>query len=139
MSDTKHQDGAASGLFPELPAVEDSALQAVAQARARELSEQPARLRQPNRKQIELRTSDLESLLGEDHRARLVWGYVERQDLSRLTAAIKARGSQAGGAAIDPRIQAALEQFPRYRPPSGATVTRPKTPGPAPPTPMRGS
>lgn len=27
---------------------------------------------QPNRKQIELRASDLESLLGEDHRARLV-------------------------------------------------------------------
>ena len=29
------------------------------------------RLLEPNRKQLELRASDLESLLGEDHRARL--------------------------------------------------------------------
>lgn len=67
-----------------------------------------ARLLQPNRSQIELRASGLESLLGEDHRARLVWGYVERQDLSSLTEAIKARGSNAGRAAIDPRILFAL-------------------------------
>jgi transposase len=66
------------------------------------------RLLQPNRAQIELRASDLESLLPEDHRARMVWGYVERQDLSRLIAAIKARGSQAGRAAIDPHILFAL-------------------------------
>jgi len=67
-----------------------------------------ARLLEPNRGQIELRASDLESLLGEDHLARLVWGYVERQDLSSLTEAIKARGSNAGRAAIDPRILFAL-------------------------------
>lgn len=67
-----------------------------------------ARLLQPNRSQIELRASDLESLLGEEHRARLVWGYVVRQDLSSLTEAIKARGSNAGRAAIDPRILFAL-------------------------------
>jgi transposase len=65
-------------------------------------------LLQPNRNQIELRASDLESLLAEDHRARLVWGYVERQELSRLIEAIKARGSNAGRAAIDPRILFAL-------------------------------
>lgn len=63
---------------------------------------------QPNRLQIELRASDLESLLAPDHRARLVWGYVERQDLSKLIEAIKARGSTAGRAAIDPRILFAL-------------------------------
>ena len=55
-----------------------------------------------------MRASDLESLLPEDHRARLVWGYVVRQDLSRLIEAIKARGSNAGRAAIDPRILFAL-------------------------------
>jgi transposase len=66
------------------------------------------RLLEPNRRQVELRASDLESLLGEDHRARLVWGYVERQDLSVLLEAIKARGSNAGRAAIDPRIPFAL-------------------------------
>jgi transposase len=47
-------------------------------------------------------------LLAPDHRARLVWGYVERQDLSKLIEAIKARGSTAGRAAIDPRILFAL-------------------------------
>lgn len=78
------------------------------QARAGALRGQPARLLQPNRRQIELRASDLESLLDEDHRARLVWGYVERQDLSRLTETIKARGSNAGRASIDPRILFAL-------------------------------
>ena len=46
------------------------------------------RLLQPNRSQIELRASDLESLLPEDHRARLVWGYVVRQDLSALIEAL---------------------------------------------------
>nr|WP_136256626.1 IS1182 family transposase [Metallibacterium scheffleri] len=66
------------------------------------------RLLEPNRLQVELRASDLESLLPEDHRARLVWGYVERQDLSRLIEAVKARGSNAGRAAIDPRILFAL-------------------------------
>nr|WP_276967934.1 IS1182 family transposase [Metallibacterium scheffleri] len=66
------------------------------------------RLLEPNRLQVELRASDLESLLPEDHRARLVWGYVERQDLSRLIEGVKARGSNAGRAAIDPRILFAL-------------------------------
>jgi transposase len=66
------------------------------------------RLLEPNRLQVELRASDLESLLAEDHRARLVWGYVVRQDLSRLFDAVKARGSHAGRAAIDPRILFAL-------------------------------
>ena len=43
-----------------------------------------ARVLMPNRDQIELRPSDLESLLPEGHRARIVWGYVERQELSGL-------------------------------------------------------
>ena len=66
------------------------------------------RLLEPNRLQVELRAADLESLLPEDHRARLVWGYVVRQDLSKLFEAVKARGSNAGRAAIDPRILFAL-------------------------------
>lgn len=99
---------AAVGLFPEL--VEPSAAQ-VEQAQTKVLDRRgqgPVRLRQPNRSQIELRASDLESLLAPDHRARLVWGYVQRQDLSRVMAAIKARGSNAGRAAIDPHILFAL-------------------------------
>lgn len=55
-----------------------------AQAKAASQREGAPRLLQPNRSQIELRASDLESLLPSDHRARLVWGYVQRQDLSKL-------------------------------------------------------
>lgn len=58
-----------------------------------------------------MRASDLEALLGEDHPARLVWGYVEHQDLSRLTGALKAPGGNAGRAAIDPRILFALWRY----------------------------
>lgn len=108
MSQPKHQDSTAGDLFENLGPVDEHAAAAMVQARAGAVRSQPARLLQPNRKQIELRASDLESLLGEEHRARLVWGYVERQDLSRLNEAIKARGSNAGRAAIDPRILFAL-------------------------------
>ena len=52
------------------------------------------RLRQPNRLQVALRASDLESLLPEDHLARLVWGDVGGH---------KARGRHVDRAAIDPR------------------------------------
>jgi transposase len=62
----------------------------------------------PNREQVELRPCDLESLLPEDHQARLVWGYVERQDLRKLFDAIKARGAAPGRRAIDPRVLFAL-------------------------------
>jgi transposase len=108
MSQPKHQQDATGVLFEDLPPVQEQAVAAAQQARAGALRAQPPRLLQPDRKQVELRALDLESLVGEDHRARLVWGYVERQDLSRLTEAIKARGSNAGRAAIDPRVLFAL-------------------------------
>ena len=66
------------------------------------------RLHEPNRRQLELRALDLESLLPPEHRARLVWAYVERQDLSSLLAGIKARGSAPGRRATDPRVLFAL-------------------------------
>lgn len=67
-----------------------------------------ARVLYPNRNQIELRPSDLESLLSEDHLARLVWGYVERQDLSALYSRIKAVDGGCGRSAIAPEILLAL-------------------------------
>jgi hypothetical protein len=91
-------------LFEDLPPVDEQATAAARQARAVAARAQPPRLLRPNRKQIALRASDLESLLGEDRCARPVWGDVERQDLSRLAEAIKARGSNATRAAIEPRI-----------------------------------
>lgn len=108
MSDPEHHSEAASDLFEDLPGVDQRQADEAQQAQMAARRQGAARLLQPNRSQIELRASDLESLLGEDHLARLVWGYVERQDLSRLTHAIKARGSNAGRAAIDPRILFAL-------------------------------
>lgn len=81
--------------------------QALEQA-ASKRSRGAARLLEPNRRQVELRASDLESLLPEEHRARLVWCYVEGQDLSALHEAIKARGAAPGRRAIDPRILFAL-------------------------------
>jgi transposase len=108
MSESKHHVDAPAGLFEDLVAVSEQQIKAAGQARAVARRQGAPRLLQPNRKQIELRASDLESLLGEDHRARLVWGYVERQELSRLIEAIKARGSNAGRSAIDPRVLFAL-------------------------------
>ena len=99
---------AKTGLFEDLP--EPNAQQreqAGSGAKARRAQGAP-RLRQADRLQVELRACDLESLLPEDHRARLVWGYVVRQDLSQLLEAVKARGSNAGRSAIDPHILFAL-------------------------------
>lgn len=70
-----------------------------------------ARVLMPNRLQMELRASDLESLLPEGHRARLVWGYVERQNLAGLYAAIRAVEGGAGRPAIAPEILFALWLF----------------------------
>ena len=67
-----------------------------------------ARVLLPNRHQLELRPSDLDSLLAEGHRARLVWCYVERQDLGELYADIKVVEGGAGRAAIAPEILFAL-------------------------------
>lgn len=111
MTKPTDQEGGTSraGLFEELPQPSDAQQAQHAQtAVARKRSEGAVRLLQPNRLQVELRASDLESLLPEDHRARLVWGYVVRQDLSKLVQAVKARGSNAGRAAIDPHILFAL-------------------------------
>jgi transposase len=108
MSEREVPKEVAAGLFEDLPAVPEQQIVAAQQALAAARRQGPPRMLQPNRKQVELRASDLESLLGEDHRARRVWGYVERQDLSRLMASIKARGGNAGRSAIDPRILFAL-------------------------------
>ena len=99
---------AKASLFEDLPQPSQTQVQQACTLAASKRSAGAPRLLQPNRLQVELRASDLESLLPEDHRARLVWGYVVHQDLSKLFEAVKARGSNAGRAAIDPRILFAL-------------------------------
>jgi transposase len=99
---------ASAGLFEDLAQPSQAQVQqAKAQAASRRRQGAP-RVLEPNRAQVELRASDLESLLPEDHRARLVWGYVEQQDLGALFDAIRARGTAPGRRAIDPRILFAL-------------------------------
>jgi len=47
---------------------------------------------------------DLESLLAEGHRARLVWAWVEQQDLSAMYEVLKVREGGVGRSAIAPEI-----------------------------------
>ncbi|MEB2286153.1 MAG: IS5/IS1182 family transposase, partial [Myxococcales bacterium] len=45
-----------------------------------------------NRRQVELRPFDLESLLAPEHRARAIWAMVEGLDLAKFYEPIVARG-----------------------------------------------
>ena len=66
------------------------------------------RLQRPQRDQITLRPSDLESLLPADHRARLVWAFVASLDLTAFHARIKAVEGHSGRPPIDPAILVSL-------------------------------
>src|SRR5579863_1001716 len=66
------------------------------------------RLREPERDQVELRAVDIDSLIGQDHPARVIWSYMEGLDLSTLEDRIKARDSTPGHPAISPRLLLAL-------------------------------
>ena len=66
------------------------------------------RLRCANRRQVAFRASALDDLLPDDHRARLVWAYVEGLDFAPLYEQIQAVEGYAGRPAADPRILMAL-------------------------------
>ncbi len=66
------------------------------------------RVQRPNRTQLELRPVDLEALLPPDHRARVVWEFVEGLELGPLYERIKAVEGHAGRTPIDPAILMAL-------------------------------
>lgn len=70
--------------------------------------EGPARLRLPERAQHVFEDSCLEYQLPPEHRARLVWTFVERSDTAALEARVRARGDRPGAPAIDPRLLLAL-------------------------------
>lgn len=91
-------------LFPDEPCVFDARV-----APARTASPPAAaRVQMPNRLQLELRSSDLESLIPHDHRVRAVWAYVERINLDALYARIKAVDGGAGRTPIAPEILLSL-------------------------------
>ncbi|MBV8090858.1 MAG: IS5/IS1182 family transposase, partial [Alphaproteobacteria bacterium] len=51
---------------------------------------------------------DLDSQLPDDHRARLVWAFVQGLDLSEFYDRIKARDEIAGRPATDPQVVLAV-------------------------------
>ena len=67
-----------------------------------------ARYLEANRAQLGWDRVDLESQLASDHRARVVWAFVERLDLSALYERIRAREGEPGRPPPDPRIFLAL-------------------------------
>jgi transposase len=62
------------------------------------------RLVSPQRAQPEWRQVDLESLIAEDHVARVLWRAVESLDLSEFYAGIAARESMPGRPPLDPKL-----------------------------------
>jgi transposase len=66
------------------------------------------RVRYPDRHQVVMQIASLDSLLPQDHRARLVWEYVQGLDLSPLYQTIRSVDGRAGRDAIDPGILLAL-------------------------------
>ena len=94
---------AREGLFEELP----EAVQSAAPGGGHDDGGAP-RMREPVRDQIELRPVDIDSLIGAEHPARVIWAYVERLDLSELEQAIRAREHTPGQAPASPRLLLAL-------------------------------
>jgi transposase len=67
-----------------------------------------ARVVRPDRRQLRWDMVDLEGLLPADHRARLVWSFVESLDLSPLYDRVLAREGEAGRPAADPAVLLSL-------------------------------
>jgi transposase len=88
-------------LFSELPQQ---------QAPRRDAAGEP-RLREPERNQVEWRSVDIDSLIGMDHPARMIWAYVEGLDLRDFETPIKSRAGRPGPPTISPRLLLALWLF----------------------------
>lgn len=66
------------------------------------------RLVRAERRQVELRATSLDELIGQDHLARLVWQMVQRFDLRPLLDQVDAREGTPGHPQTDPAILVAL-------------------------------
>ncbi len=67
-----------------------------------------ARVDRPHRCQVEMQFFSLDQLLSHDHRARIVWAFVQSVDLEPLYGEIEVTGNTAGRTAIAPEILVAL-------------------------------
>lgn len=70
-----------------------------------------ARVKRPERRQIQWRAASLDELIPGDHRVRVVWAYVEGLDLGPLYQKIRAVEGGVGRDAVDPKILMALWMF----------------------------
>ena len=67
-----------------------------------------ARIIRADRTQPRFDVFDLEALLPRDHKARVVWAFVEDLEIEALYDSIKSREGAAGRPAADPRVLLAL-------------------------------
>lgn len=67
-----------------------------------------ARVKRPERFQVEMQFYALDELLAKDHHARLVWQYVESLDLSPLYIKFEVTANTSGRSGISPEILFAL-------------------------------
>jgi len=88
-------------LFPELTEVEEPRHPA-------SLPMSKLRLSRPVRNQVEMVMQELDALIGPEHRARAIWGLVERLDLSQFYTPVRAATDTPGRAATDPEVLLAL-------------------------------
>ncbi len=76
-----------------------------------------ARIVRADRSQLRWDMIDLEAMLPSDHRARIVWAFVERLDISVLYDRVKSREGVAGRPPADPRSR--RKSRPIRQPPRG--------------------
>lgn len=77
-------------------------------SKERPLTAREARVQRPERSQIEWQPLALDQMLPQDHRARIVWRFVESLDLAPLYAQLRVSADQVGRPAIAPEILVAL-------------------------------
>ena len=70
-----------------------------------------ARVKRPQRQQMQWRDASLDQLIPKDHRVRAVWAYVDSLDLKPLYDKIQAVEGGVGRDAVDPKILMALWMF----------------------------
>lgn len=70
--------------------------------------QRPARLIPVIRTQSELRVVCLDEMLPDDHRARLLWAFTEKLDLSDSLSRVQSKEGSAGRPSWDPRVLLAL-------------------------------
>jgi transposase len=99
MGEEREETMGRDGLFESLP---EMAAPGVSASAGR------PRLREPDRRQIALRSMDLDATIAADHPARTIWAYVERLDLRALEDRVRAREGVAGHPPIAPRLMLAL-------------------------------